>query len=90
VGRPFLQSPLTRSTVIVTIGTLHENKMDPSSPQCLVLATESGEIVVLSPKNFTVVVGKRAVCCLPAQHAVPACWYAPLPSPAALATACAA
>ena len=47
-------SPLVRTPTIVAISTLYENAADTSSPQCLVVATEVGDIFVLSPKNFSV------------------------------------
>jgi len=47
--------PLTRTTVIVAIATLFENTSDALSPQCIVIATEIGEVMILSPKNFAVI-----------------------------------
>lgn len=47
-------SPLVRSPTIVAMSTLYENAADTTSPQCLVVATEVGDIFVLSPKNFAV------------------------------------
>ena len=34
------------------IATLFENTSDAQSPQCVVIATEIGELMILSPKNF--------------------------------------
>ncbi|KAJ6654222.1 hypothetical protein lerEdw1_007319 [Lerista edwardsae] len=48
------QQPLKRQTVITCMATLKKNMADEDAISCLVIGTESAEILVLDPEAFTV------------------------------------
>ena len=50
----FCAVPLKRKTNITAIDVLYKSATSPGQPQCLVITSEIGEVLVLSPKNFSV------------------------------------
>lgn len=56
-------TPLTYNTNIVCMTTMYENTAESDAPQCLVLGTELGEVIILSPKNFAVLDTIRLPAC---------------------------
>ncbi|XP_069036467.1 Bardet-Biedl syndrome 1 protein isoform X2 [Lepisosteus oculatus] len=48
------QQPVRRQTVITCIGTLKKNMADEDAVSCLVIGTESRDVLVLDPEAFTI------------------------------------
>ena len=57
----FQNTPLKRQTVITSMTTLPKNSSEVMSISCLIIGTEHGDVYILDPGAFTVLV-KVCVC----------------------------